>query len=93
MGGKLLNRFLDFPTPRIEQLVNVQNHLFSAIRGNIQFSGIHPDGILRTNFYAITAVDTYPKIQIELYGVLFNVGIGMLACDNIDTFCGTYRFA
>src|SRR5215471_2496337 len=68
-----------FPQARVHQLMNVQPHGFSRVSRQIENSGVHPDSILRTNLHAIPAIDANSEIDVKPNGVLFHVGIGMLA--------------
>ncbi len=46
--------------------------------------GVHADGVLRADFDAKSAINAFAKVQNELGGVFFDIGIRVLRGGDLD---------
>jgi hypothetical protein len=82
-----------FSETGIHQLMDVYPHRLSRVRRHIQYSCVHPDGVLRAYLDAVTAIDANTQVNIETDRVLLDVGVRMLAGHDGDALCGANCFA
>src|SRR3989442_13584848 len=64
--------------------MDVELHLVARVRGHVDDSGVHADGVLGAHLHTIAAVDADPQVDVETDRILLDVGIGMLARDDGD---------
>src|SRR2546426_10469165 len=73
--------------------MDVEFHCVSRVRGHVEDSGVHADGVLGANLHTVSAVDADSQVDIEADWVLLHVGVGVLAGHNGDALRRTDRLA
>ena len=77
LGNRLAQR-------RVHQLVDVELHLVPRVRGHVEDSRVHADGVLGAHFHAVSAIDADPQVDVEADRILLDVGIGVFAGNDRD---------
>ena len=77
----------------LHQALLVVDHAIAGVLGDIELAGVHADGILGADFNAKAAVNALTKVQDELGGIFFNIGVRMFRGGYLNAPGGADGFA